>query len=135
MKQDALPIIESSKSILCDLRFTVDGYRFEFRNEGFPRCDYFPLENRWRLWLGKRIRYFRGNAVAFAIWYKSHGNASGYTDLPDTMNADAVAIQEHSDRLDEALALIQRASQVTELARVERLAIIKALAEAAQPDR
>ena len=48
---------------------------------------------------------------------------------------DAVAIQEHSDRLDEALALIQRVSQVTELARVERLAIIKALAEAAQPDR
>ena len=47
----------------------------------------------------------------------------------------AAAIQEHSDRLDEALALIQRVSQVTELARVERLAIIKALAEAAQPDR
>ena len=48
---------------------------------------------------------------------------------------DASAIQEHSDRLDEALALIQRVSQVTELARVERLAIIKALAESAQPDR
>ena len=50
-------------------------------------------------------------------------------------DAAAAAIQEHSDRLDEALALIQRVSQVTELARVERLAIIKALAESAQPDR
>ena len=52
-----------------------------------------------------------------------------------TKARDASAIQEPSDRLDEALALIQRVSQVAELARVERLAIIKALAEAAQPDR
>lgn len=51
------------------------------------------------------------------------------------MRQVAARIQEHNDRLDESLALIQRVSQVTELARVERLASIKALAEAAQPDR
>lgn len=49
-------------------------------------------------------------------------------------SADA-AIQEHNARLDEALGAIQRLCQVTELARVERLTIIRALVDAALPDR
>lgn len=46
-----------------------------------------------------------------------------------------ITIQEHNDRLDEALVTIQRVCQVTELARVERMAIIRALVDAALPDK
>lgn len=49
-------------------------------------------------------------------------------------SADAV-IQEHKDRLDEALGTIQRVCQVNTLARVERLTIIRALVDVALSDR
>jgi hypothetical protein len=46
-----------------------------------------------------------------------------------------ITIQEHNDRLDEALGAIQRLCQVKELARVERLTIIRAMVDAALPDK
>lgn len=40
-----------------------------FREDGYPRVDFYPGTNKWKV-LDKKIHYIRGNAENFIAWYK-----------------------------------------------------------------